>query len=328
MLFSVIVPVYNVEKYLNECVDSILSQTFTDFELILVNDGSKDNSGAICDEYAQKDTRIKVIHKENGGSSDARNKGTEIARGEYIIYIDSDDYLSKNTFLADLSKKTQRNTDIICYKFKKYYEDSKSFSKCAFEFPELEKYNTLSSRIEYLVGSDAFYCSPWTKAVKKSLLQENKIEFEKGLLGEDQEWYYQVLLKAQSIEGIDDDYIVYRQRANSITSSWKMKNLTDCIYVIDKWKKGILEADVDQALKTALYHSLAKLYCNLLIGYTNFKCKEKKAEYKHLQDMKKLLHYNKNPRVAKMYKIYKIFGFRIMMLALKIICEIKNNEGK
>lgn len=323
MLFSVIVPVYNVEKYLNECVDSILSQTFTDFELILVNDGSKDNSGAICDAYAQKDTRVKVIHKENGGLSDARNKGTEIALGEYIIYIDSDDYLSKATFLADLCKKAETGADIICYKFKKYYEDTQSVTKCAFGFPKLEKYNTFPERIEYLVASDSFYCSAWTKAIKRSLLQENKIEFEKGLLGEDQEWYYHVLLKAQSIEGIDDDYIVYRQRANSITSSWKMKNLTDCIYVIGKWKKGILEANADQELKTALYHSLAKLYCNLLIGYTNFKCKEKKAEYKHLKDMKELLHYNKNPRVAKMYKLYKIFGFGIMMFTLKIICEMK-----
>ena len=86
MFFSVIVPVYNVEKYLNECVDSILSQTFTDYELILVNDGSKDNSGAICDEYAEKDNRVKVVHKENGGLSDARNAGIKVATGDYLFF--------------------------------------------------------------------------------------------------------------------------------------------------------------------------------------------------------------------------------------------------
>ena len=99
MFFSIVVPVYNVEKYLKECIDSILSQTFTDFELILVDDGSKDESPLICDEYAQKDERIKVIHKPNGGQAEARNVGTETAAGQYIIYIDSDDFIIENTFL-------------------------------------------------------------------------------------------------------------------------------------------------------------------------------------------------------------------------------------
>ena len=99
---SIIVPVYNTEKYLARCIDSILAQTFTDFELILVNDGSKDNSGKICDEYAQKDSRIIVIHKENGGVSSARNKGLDIAQGEWISFVDSDDWISSN-YLSDFS---------------------------------------------------------------------------------------------------------------------------------------------------------------------------------------------------------------------------------
>ena len=93
---SIIVPVYNTEKYLARCIDSILAQTFTDFELILVNDGSKDNSGKICDEYAQKDSRIIVIHKENGGVSSARNKGIDVAQGDWISFVDSDDWISSD----------------------------------------------------------------------------------------------------------------------------------------------------------------------------------------------------------------------------------------
>ena len=107
MYFSVIVPVYNVEKYLSECIDSILCQTFTDFELILVDDGSKDKSGEICDQYAQKDSRIKVIHKENGGLSDARNFGTAASNGKYIVYLDSDDYISDDNFLSLIYEKSQ-----------------------------------------------------------------------------------------------------------------------------------------------------------------------------------------------------------------------------
>ena len=105
MQFSVILPIYNVEKYLAECIESVLSQSFKDYELILVDDGSKDGSGRICDEYAQKDSRIKVLHKENGGLSDARNYGTERASGDYIVYIDSDDYVVSTEFLSDLNEK-------------------------------------------------------------------------------------------------------------------------------------------------------------------------------------------------------------------------------
>ena len=95
---SIIVPVYNVEKYLKRCIDSILNQSFTDFELILVDDGSTDNSGEIIDEYAIKDERIKVIHKENGGLSSARNVGIEYSKGNYIAFVDSDDYINKNMY--------------------------------------------------------------------------------------------------------------------------------------------------------------------------------------------------------------------------------------
>ena len=130
MYFSIIVPVYNVEKYLSECIDSILCQTFADFELILVDDGSRDKSGAICDEYAQKDDRIKVIHKENGGQSDARNIGTATSAGEYIIYIDSDDYICGNNFLQEIYDKSKSGADIICYKYKKCFSKFKYRTMC------------------------------------------------------------------------------------------------------------------------------------------------------------------------------------------------------
>lgn len=323
MFFSVIVPVYNVEKYLKECVDSILSQTFKDFELILVNDGSKDSSPAICDEYAEKDSRVKVIHKENGGLSDARNVGTKSAEGKYVIYIDSDDYVRENDFLQSIYDKAKNGTEIICYKFSKYFENTNTFGSCQFKFPELNETDTLAEKINKIVKSDAFYCSAWSKSIKLSLLKENNIEFEKGLLGEDQEWYYHVLLVAQSIDGIDKDYIVYRQRANSITSSWKIKNLKDCIYLIEKWNKGIAEANISDEYKNALYNSLAKLYCNLLIGYTNFDNAEKKHYLHQIKALSHLLKYNANPRTATFSKINNLVGFKLMMLSLSILCKVR-----
>lgn len=123
--FSIIVPVYNVDKYLNRCVDSILNQQFNSYELILVNDGSTDNSGSICDDYALSNDKISVIHKDNGGLSDARNKGMATAKGEYIIFIDSDDYIEPEAlekFNHQLIKSG--NPDVMITLMKEIYDDS------------------------------------------------------------------------------------------------------------------------------------------------------------------------------------------------------------
>ena len=110
---SVIAPVYNTEKYLPRCIDSILAQTFTDFELLLIDDGSKDNSGAVCDEYASKDERVRVFHKENGGVSSARNVGLDNAKGEWITFVDSDDWIAETMYQEMYELATLENADIV-----------------------------------------------------------------------------------------------------------------------------------------------------------------------------------------------------------------------
>lgn len=124
---SVIVPVYNTEKYLRRCIDSILAQTFTDFELLLVDDGSKDNSGAICDEYAKKDPRVRVFHKENGGVSSARNLGLDEAKGEWIAFVDSDDYILRY-YLYNFYNAREKGSFLICGNEEKEY-DAKTYTK-------------------------------------------------------------------------------------------------------------------------------------------------------------------------------------------------------
>ena len=116
-LVSVIVPVYKVEKYLNRCVNSILNQTYKDLEVILVDDGSPDSCPEICDGYAQKDKRVKVIHKENGGQGSARNSGLDVARGEYILFVDSDDYIAKNLIEITLQKAERFDADMVIFDY-------------------------------------------------------------------------------------------------------------------------------------------------------------------------------------------------------------------
>lgn len=127
--FSIIVPIYKVERYLKTCIDSILTQTFSDFEVILVDDGSPDLCGKICNDYAENDLRIKVLHKANGGLSSARNAGLDIAIGEYIIFIDSDDFWDDNTALENINKNlTETKADLLIFPAKRYYEDKNKVS--------------------------------------------------------------------------------------------------------------------------------------------------------------------------------------------------------
>lgn len=116
-LVSVIVPVYKVEKYLHRCIDSIINQTYKNLEIILVDDGSPDNCGKICDEYAEKDNRIKVIHKSNGGLSSARNAGLDVANGDYVYFVDSDDYIDTKLVEDNLNLAIEHDADMVCFNY-------------------------------------------------------------------------------------------------------------------------------------------------------------------------------------------------------------------
>lgn len=319
MTFSVVIAVYNVEQYLEECLESILTQTYKDYEVILVDDGSKDKSPEICDRYAEQYPQISVIHKKNGGASSARNEGLRHASGAYVLFLDSDDYIKSNDFFERLAEKKATQPDVILYKFEKYYESTKMFEECSFHFPKGVEGAQTSEIIEQLVRLDALYCAGWTKSIKRKLLLENDIMFKEGIIGEDQDWYFQVLLKVKKIEMIDDSFIVYRQRDNSVTSSWKMKNLTDCIYIIEKWNDNIRNAQMDAKMQTALLGVLAKLYCNMLIAYSRFKDSKKKQYEVNIKQLAELLKYTQNSRVRMIAKVYKMIGFKGTIFSLQII---------
>lgn len=172
-LISVIVPVYNVEKYLRRCIDSILAQTFTDFELLLIDDGSKDNSGKICDEYAERDNRIKVFHKENGGVSSARNIGLDNAKGEWITFVDSDDWIDKE-YLNDY---LNYDVDLICQGLKQINATDNSIE-------DLKKYDFLETYVSdhisyalYVMFIDGTLGYIWNKLFKHKILKDHNIRF-------------------------------------------------------------------------------------------------------------------------------------------------------
>lgn len=213
---SIIVPIYNVEKYLPKCIESIIVQTYTNLEIILVNDGSPDNSRIICDEYSKKDHRIKVINKENGGLSDARNTGLDVATGDYISFIDSDDYIHEEYCETLLNLLKKFDADIAQCEFLKVYEkgiNNFNIETCAVE----QKITVLSNKDVLNNLYNEHYISTvvvWNKLYKRELFEQ--IRFPKGKVHEDEYTTYKVLFGTKKVVCTSKQMNFYLQRPDSI----------------------------------------------------------------------------------------------------------------
>ena len=207
-LISVIVPVYKVEKYLDRCVQSIVDQTYTNLEIILVDDGSPDNSGALCDAWAEKDNRIKVIHKENGGLSDARNVGIAVAAGECIAFVDSDDWVSPLLYETLYKCIVENDCDLAECRFVMTHGSA--------DTPELSGRVTVCSTEEamnYHLQNRMFQQIVWNKLYRHEIVS---VAFEKGKSHEDEFWTYQIISNSKKLAHIDTRLYYYFQRDNSI----------------------------------------------------------------------------------------------------------------
>ena len=220
---TIILPVYNVEKYLPQCLDSIISQTFKDFECICVNDGSKDSSLSILQEYASRDKRIKIINQKNGGSSVARNTGIKNTNTKYITFIDSDDWIAENYLEILYNKIEETNADIVRASYKFYFQEENSYKSA--KIREIHKINT-NSNIERLYKgyAGAFV---WAKIYKTSLIKDNNIWFYEGKNSEDCPFSSLVYLYSKKIIFISDELLFYRKYGLSITAKDNQKQMTD-----------------------------------------------------------------------------------------------------
>ena len=229
-LISVVIPVYNVEEYLVECIESVLKQTYTNLEIILVDDGSLDNSGKICDDYAKKDSRIVVIHKRNGGLSSARNAALEIIKGCYVVFVDSDDYIEHTMIEVLYNKINQYNADIsICA-----YRVTSNIDMFDSELECKEYLMTGKKLIMAYIYRDSNYTithAVWNRLYKKELL--NGLKFCEGRVHEDILFSTEVMLRIQKAIYIDKYLYNYRDnRPGSITErKYSLKSVEDSIYL-------------------------------------------------------------------------------------------------
>lgn len=237
MFISIIIPVYNVEKYIGHCVNSILGQDYDDYELILVDDGSEDGSGKICDAYAQKHPQLSVLHKANGGPSDARNAGLRAAKGEYVLFVDSDDFIGQGSLrqLAECALK-QAKPDVVFLEAFKIFPDRTVISLGDGYDPEHILGKSKEEVLKHLAELPKYPGSACTKLVKRSLVFGHDLFFEDLWLAEDIDWTLRVAMKAHSFGYCPAKYYYYRQnRAHSGTATVDVKKVKNLLYVIGKW---------------------------------------------------------------------------------------------
>ncbi|HEM4412964.1 TPA: glycosyltransferase family 2 protein [Streptococcus suis] len=260
-LISIIVPVYNVENYLDECIQTVLAQTYSNWELLLINDGSTDSSGTICDDYAKGDERIRVVHKNNGGLSDARNAGINNCTGEYITFLDSDDGIREDFLETCLTTAIQHDVDIVIGHFFIWDENQQTF----YYFVEQSQKDTielisaqeaLNRQVVWKNFNTAPFVVAWGKVFKATLF--NTIRFPKGKVFEDEYTIHKALLKSDSVALINKEFYMYRRHGNSImTSDFSLSKVLNNIEALEERIVDLVLAKKDTELvRQKLYNVL------------------------------------------------------------------------
>lgn len=267
VFLSVIIPVYNTEQYLNRCVSSIIDQDISGIEVILVDDGSTDESGRLCDRFSRKYKNITVIHQINQGLSVARNTGLEIAKGEYILFVDSDDFVENGSMQLIKSELSNTNKyDVYQFNTNKFLEQNNS----------KKQYNNVLSISGAIDGQTylkqtlphGLTVTVWSYMYRRSFLLEQSLWFKPGVFHEDEEFTMRVLLKAKSVATIEEIFYNYCLRPSSITTKKNQeKNAKDLLDNCDELRK-IFEMVDDSELKNLLFNKLVSLnFTAFMLGY-------------------------------------------------------------
>lgn len=323
MKFSVVIPVYKVEAYLDQCIQSVLGQTYTNMEVILVDDGSPDRCGAMCDAWARKDDRIRAIHQENGGASAARNNGIIHASGDYLLFLDSDDWWENNTVLEAIASQLERTlVDVLTFNYRKSYNDvlqAPYFSEKLMASQEAES-------LEQIVKKDIWVSGACNKAISRRFLTDHDLYFRVGITAEDIDWALRVALKAESFAFSDVCFFVYRQRSESSSHSLsleKMKTLCNNIQICVQ----LLE-DADPVKAEALMPYVAYQYGTMIYNAANMPRSEGNSLMPEIKQMRHLLTYSDNPKVQLINRCSRFLGLSVTMTLLRMRFQLQKCTGK
>lgn len=313
-LISVIVPVYNVEPYLDRCVQSIVDQTYTNLEIILVDDGSPDNCPVLCDAWAEKDSRIRVIHKENGGLSDARNAGMALATGEYIAFVDSDDWIDISFMQILLDLSVQTGADIAECNFIKTSGASES-GDATNEITVCSAEEALEMHIQIAMFKQVV----WNKLYRRNIIN---CLFEKGKYHEDEFWTYQIIANCRKLAHIDHVMYFYFQREDSIMGEGYSIKRLDALeakllrneFVKRNFPKLSTMSDIDVRF-TLLYH-----------GQLALKQIDKDQQKQAFKKIKSLYPYNV-PLNKSNLKFTHVLWLKLAEINFPLCCKLRNKLG-
>ena len=305
-LISIIIPVYKVEKYIHRCLESVINQTYTNLEVILIDDGSPDDCGKICDEYAKKDNRIKVVHKQNGGQSEARNQGLEIASGEYIGFVDSDNYIKEDMFEVLYKTMLKYDADItIC----NIVKTNNATNECLENYKDIEIYDKSNSMQKLLNNHITNYI--YNKLYKRELWEG--IHFPVGKILEDMDVMYRIIEKAKKIICTNKTEYYYFIRQDSSIAKIDVKVTKDLRNVVNKRYQYLKKERpdlIDLLIITRMFNIIQYhdnlAHCN---EYKIYKSKEFIEEYnfykKNFRNYKKELYKGKSSRKKiEMFLLY------------------------
>ena len=285
-LVSIIVPIYNVEKYLDRCINSIVKQTYQEIEIILVDDGSKDLSGKIADQWAQKNSKIRVIHKNNGGLSAARNTGIEEARGDYLLFVDSDDWIHEDMISAMVKKIAE--VDIVCcgmiHAFDNEMIPTKWFSR--------EQILSSKQALDFLVDNTILTSHIPRNLYRKELF--SRIRFPEGKIFEDLRTSHKLFMQAKKVFIIPEYYYYYYIREESITNVVKLKNRLEWFDALKERGEDLKDFRDEYQNKIIMQEAVA---ISLAIVQNTFSEEEKKQFEEELEGIKVFLR-NKSTKIA------------------------------
>lgn len=310
-LISFIIPVYNVEKYLEECVESILVQCDERCEIILVDDGSTDNSGEICDMYANKEKIVKVIHKKNGGLSSARNTGFKVAVGKYIAYIDSDDRIEKNSIQKILKWIGQSDSDICFMDAIKFFPDGKEISLGDNIKKEFVVGKEREEVLRYISTRPKFSGSACTKLFRRLFLLDNDIMFpDDRRFSEDLGYCLETIIKAERFDALEFRYYEYRQnRVGSITAKITAKNFWDLsLFVKEFSKKLTINMKALGINEKYAMSNIAYEYSILCWQLSQLQSAEKKQALKFLKEYKWVLDFGMTKKIKMIRLLCSVCG--------------------
>lgn len=324
MTFSIIIPVYNVAPYLEACVQSVQRQLYTQWEGLLVDDGSTDGSGALCDQIARQDARWKVIHQPNGGLSAARNSGIKAATGDYLAFLDGDDiYLLADGLFLLAERLKASMPDILLFQCVDVYAHQQTvrppYSEALFEQPPLQVFATL-------VQSQTFQMSACFQVIRRQYLLQHNLWFQTGLLSEDVEWSLRLWAKPERVGAFNLPLYGYQHRNNSITTTYSLRNLRSYAAIFEQYIT--LYPNASSGYPRFAMGYLAQMYVSCMYAYYQIqKCDRKEAKH-ILNQYNSLLQYSCAPKSNRVVKVQKVIGRRLTLWLFATYGALKRKYKK